>query len=146
MSMCYYVFTRLSRVLSAYWLVFFTLLSFFFLMIRRPPRSTRTDTLLPYTTLFRGDRLQPAGGRRSADGAVVHRRFAGFAWPRPWARGDHASDCRGGRLPDPAVSAGGAGRRELSALLCRCPRHRSEESRVREGCVRTCRSRWLRLH
>src|SRR3546814_1894896 len=26
---------------------------FFFLMIRRPPRSTRTDTLLPYTTRFR---------------------------------------------------------------------------------------------
>src|SRR3546814_14162667 len=26
---------------------------FFFLMIRRPPRSTRTDTLFPYTTLFR---------------------------------------------------------------------------------------------
>src|SRR3546814_8138954 len=28
-------------------------LYFFFLMIRRPPRSTRTDTLFPYTTLFR---------------------------------------------------------------------------------------------
>src|SRR3546814_10973073 len=27
--------------------------SIFFLMIRRPPRSTRTDTLFPYTTLFR---------------------------------------------------------------------------------------------
>src|SRR3546814_18231387 len=27
--------------------------SFFFLMLRRPPRSTRTDTLVPYTTLFR---------------------------------------------------------------------------------------------
>src|SRR3546814_3772255 len=27
--------------------------SFFFLIIRRPPRSTRTDTLFPYTTLFR---------------------------------------------------------------------------------------------
>src|SRR3546814_9627512 len=29
---------------------------FFFLMIRRPPRSTRTDTLFPYTTLFRSSR------------------------------------------------------------------------------------------
>src|SRR3546814_10845260 len=28
---------------------------FFFLIIRRPPRSTRTDTLFPYTTLFRSD-------------------------------------------------------------------------------------------
>src|SRR3546814_15996344 len=38
-------------------------------MIRRPPRSTRTDTLFPYTTLFRSRRKsvgkdQPAGVRR----------------------------------------------------------------------------------
>src|SRR3546814_6662621 len=31
------------------------ILLFFFLMIRRPPRSTRTDTRFPYTTLFRSD-------------------------------------------------------------------------------------------
>src|SRR3546814_15662560 len=48
--------------------VFLSLLSFsvFFLMIRRPPRSTRTDTLFPYTTLFRslrnlGHQLAAAG-------------------------------------------------------------------------------------
>src|SRR3546814_19644993 len=36
----------------------FLFLSFlFFLMIRRPPRSTRTDTLFPYTTLFRSHSL-----------------------------------------------------------------------------------------
>src|SRR3546814_16480847 len=29
----------------------------FFLMVRRPPRSTRTDTLFPHTTLFRSMRL-----------------------------------------------------------------------------------------
>src|SRR3546814_15208653 len=34
-------------------LVLETVYSFFFLMIRPPPRSTLTDTLLPYTTLFR---------------------------------------------------------------------------------------------
>src|SRR3546814_1116435 len=28
-------------------------------MIRRPPRSTRTDTLFPYTTLFRSKQLRP---------------------------------------------------------------------------------------
>src|SRR3546814_6568920 len=33
---------------------------FFFLRIRRPPRSTRTDTLFPYTTLFRS--LPPMAG------------------------------------------------------------------------------------
>src|SRR3546814_13383407 len=31
----------------------------FFLMIRRPPRSTRTDTLFPYTTLFRSEARFP---------------------------------------------------------------------------------------
>src|SRR3546814_560262 len=34
---------------------FILILFFFFLMIRRPPRSTRTDTLFPYTTLFRSE-------------------------------------------------------------------------------------------
>src|SRR3546814_6048034 len=33
--------------------VIFAFIYVFFLMIRRPPRSTRTDTLFPYTTLFR---------------------------------------------------------------------------------------------
>src|SRR3546814_1103869 len=31
-------------------------------MIRRPPRSTRTDTLFPYTTLFRSIESNPTGG------------------------------------------------------------------------------------
>src|SRR3546814_15685154 len=35
-------------------------LCFFFLMLRRPPRSTRTDTLFPYTTLFRSARFVAA--------------------------------------------------------------------------------------
>src|SRR3546814_10759499 len=38
---------------------YFICLFFFFLMIRRPPRSTRTDTLFPYTTLFRSRNLHP---------------------------------------------------------------------------------------
>src|SRR3546814_12965546 len=41
---------------------------FFFLMIRRPPRSTRTDTLFPYTTLFRstlGGRYEREKRRRT---------------------------------------------------------------------------------
>src|SRR3546814_9668615 len=47
----------------------------FFLMIRRPPRSTRTDTLFPYPTLFRSavaDRLrQLVHGKRIHRGVVV---------------------------------------------------------------------------
>src|SRR3546814_9723340 len=55
-----------------YSLSLFALCVFFFLMIRRPPRSTRTDTLFPYTTLFRSD---PAlADRRDADIATrLHR-------------------------------------------------------------------------
>src|SRR3546814_1518481 len=58
----------------------FDVFFFFFLMIRRPPRSTRTDTLFPYTTLFRSrGRLRGDGagqpGRRQVHpgGAEVHR-------------------------------------------------------------------------
>src|SRR3546814_14891669 len=40
----------------------------FFLMIRRPPRSTRTDTLFPYTTLFRSGH---DCDRRGMDGGVA---------------------------------------------------------------------------
>src|SRR3546814_11909750 len=45
--------------------------SFFFLMRRRPPRSKRTDTLFPYTTLFRselGSRFRVAAV--AADGVI----------------------------------------------------------------------------
>src|SRR3546814_12348358 len=37
------------------------LMVFFVVMIRRPPRSTRTDTLFPYTTLFRSIRTRDGG-------------------------------------------------------------------------------------
>src|SRR3546814_12565347 len=63
---------------------------FFLLMIRRPPRSTRTDTLFPYTTLF-----------RSVEGALLHRhqgrniaefRVANHAIPKasPWRLPGHS--------------------------------------------------------
>src|SRR3546814_13181032 len=66
---------------------------FFFLMIRRPPRSTRTDTLFPYTTLFRSrgagcflSKFEPFGlkVRRLACGRrhqqwLIHRRIAAGA-------------------------------------------------------------------
>src|SRR3546814_9670310 len=46
-------------------------------MIRRPPRSTRTDTLFPYTTLFR------SGGGPPASGAAERRGNRRSAHPRP---------------------------------------------------------------
>src|SRR3546814_11614866 len=60
-------------------------------MIRRPPRSTRTDTLFPYTTLFRSLHARnpahdlPVGGRNIAFGSV--------------ASAPNASDLDGGRRP-----------------------------------------------
>src|SRR3546814_695476 len=42
---------------SCCYCLLFILVVFFFLMIRRPPRTTRTDTLFPYTTLFRSPAL-----------------------------------------------------------------------------------------
>src|SRR3546814_14539947 len=49
-------------LLVAYVVIYISLLhiymcDIFFLMIRRPPRSTRTDTLFPYTTLFRSPKV-----------------------------------------------------------------------------------------
>src|SRR3546814_12071163 len=67
----------------------------FFLMIRRPPRSTRTDTLFPYTTLFRSGRVGIRGS--GACGAELK---SGAA-PRPAPRLRHGAAAKppGGPLP-----------------------------------------------
>src|SRR3546814_20709741 len=49
-DLCYLGIYLLLIVIYIYLLL---IVHFFFLMIRRPPRSTRTDTFFPYTTLFR---------------------------------------------------------------------------------------------
>src|SRR3546814_1535478 len=48
-------------------------------MIRRPPRSTRTDTLFPYTTLFRS-----AQSRNTAENARLTAALVGQGDGRPW--------------------------------------------------------------
>src|SRR3546814_11899426 len=48
----------------------------FFLIIRRTPRSTRTDTLFPYTTLFRSPETVPR--LRRTGGADLRRGLIGF--------------------------------------------------------------------
>src|SRR3546814_11761328 len=64
-------------------------------MIRRPPRSTRTDTLFPYTTLFRSARV----ARRTSFGFPGRRRdrVQRMPGPRAIAPGRHS-----GRVPLPA--------------------------------------------
>src|SRR3546814_12701810 len=54
-------------------------------MIRRPPRSTRTDTLFPYTTLFRST----GGGRQYAGGGGN-----GVQWRRAYGSREHHGDGR----------------------------------------------------
>src|SRR3546814_289620 len=82
--------------------VFASCLFFFFLMIRRPPRSTRTDTLFPYTTLFRS--FSPPGrnpGQASADMPSRQRQvvehFGRCLRPRQFSRG--AAMLAGGGAP-----------------------------------------------
>src|SRR3546814_16659653 len=102
-------------------------------MIRRPPRSTRTDTLFPYTTLFRSALAGLAGTGRLDGG--VQRQQVGLLGD-VLDQGDDVADLlrrRRQRL-DPAVAALG--------LLGGLPRHRSEERRVGKECVSTFRSRW----
>src|SRR3546814_13386833 len=50
-------------IVDVYWFLLF------FLMLRRPPRSTRTDTLFPYTTLFRSVIFERAPEARLEFGA-----------------------------------------------------------------------------
>src|SRR3546814_20771136 len=68
--------------------VFILSFFFFFLMIRRPPRSTRTDTLFPYTTLFRSFIFRPGEGWEY----VLTLAIAGFAiaviGPGEWSLDD----------------------------------------------------------
>src|SRR3546814_6240695 len=85
-------------------------------MIRRPPRSTRTDTLFPYTTLFRSAGTAPAGypysGRRALPDLTVDPQGATV---QAYQRIDE-------RQAEPAA-AGGAGKRseehtsELQSLM-----------------------------
>src|SRR3546814_4098192 len=69
-------------------LLFSVAISFFFLMIRRPPRSTRTDTLFPYTTLFRS-----LIGRWRLVEYVAHDRFVEGTAARIAEGGEAAAQC-----------------------------------------------------
>src|SRR3546814_18588247 len=67
-----------SMMLTYIYGVFFY---FFFLMIRRPPRSTRTDTLFPYTTLFRSCHRVAPGCHSPQFGDIAHKHHRP-SWPR----------------------------------------------------------------
>src|SRR3546814_20484943 len=107
-------------------------------MIRRPPRSTRTDTLFPYTTLFRSAIASCKAGiigsltrnhcrdleELEAQLKAVHEALANFS--------DRHPDRKVGPL---AVNISPTFSTEEF-------QERSEERRVGNECVSTCRSRW----
>src|SRR3546814_12272840 len=126
-------------------------------MIRRPPRSTRTDTLCPYTTRFRSKRnsgakvgYQPAYAQAQANA----RRWTGTRLERDDALREAVLD-RLAQGWSPEQVAGRLARdvghkvishetiyRFVHAQLKRSNDRRSEERRVGKECVSTCRSRW----
>src|SRR3546814_8153294 len=63
----------------------------FFLMIRRPPRSTRTDTLFPYTTLFRSCRAASRDNRPIGCGSFARRCGTGLQPESPPGGADRKS-------------------------------------------------------
>src|SRR3546814_14610234 len=116
----------------------------FVLKIRRPPRSTRTDTLFPYTTLFRscrtrssGDRVDPSALLSDAGGFEPVRvkwfnRLKGYGF---LVREDDVSE-------DIFIHMETVRRGGMTDL----GPDRSEERRVGKECVSTCRSRGWPYH
>src|SRR3546814_13121940 len=108
-------------------------------MIRRQPRSTRTDTLFPYTTLFRSifdDKI--IGGHIDPHAAIAQVQKSTIA------------QCHGRFRANPFAPLAGCAGRSASALECAAiyyrgglsPCQSSEERRVGKEWFSTCRSRW----
>src|SRR3546814_12421979 len=128
------------------------------LSVRRPPTTTRTDTLFPYTTRFRSPRTRP-------------RRYPGRSYDSPAGEAEErqeearSRECDGQtehdldqlaeaarRVAEGEREAGGdddddrddARHRPLDGF--KDGLQRSEERRVGTECVSTCRSRWSPYH
>src|SRR3546814_18910936 len=111
-------------------------------MIRRPPRSTRTDTLFPYTTLFR---------------SAAHPRIRLRAVSERQIRSDIDSKLRGCDLVKIKIGDTVCDRKVRTRAIVVQQKtgrpvqfelmdDRSEERRVGKECVSTCRSRWSPYH
>src|SRR3546814_15054836 len=135
-------------------------------MIRRPPRSTRTDTLFPYTTLFRsvgatyyaypGNRdwagpsdYSELSGRLSHDlGPVSATATLAYAPDqKALGRDDNLYLNLGlaSGVPNTPVTLS-ASLGHTNGALGAFAGDRSDERRVGQECVSTCRSRWAPRH
>src|SRR3546814_11816684 len=114
-------------------------------MRRRPPRSTRTDTLFPYTTLFRSSSstqeyaLATDGADSAfARGRVEIRNFRNVELAELGRCDDRKRQGMFGCPFDASC--------QPKNIILRKAGHRSEERRVGKECVSTCRSRWSPYH
>src|SRR3546814_13874329 len=126
-------------------------------MIRRPPRSTRTDTLFPYTTLFRADPLgapvpttfRMRAGLRDGAGVVAAdqaaRALGRAACAAPGAAAGHSRRPRPATAVDQSGSGRGTGKAAAGATAAGAHRARSrgapppssDNRRLGKECVRT---------
>src|SRR3546814_18749746 len=136
-------------------------------MRRRPPRSTRTDTLFPYTTLFRSGEPPPTLFEYLPENALlfVDESHQTIGQINGMSRGDHKRKITlaeyGFRLPSAidnrplrfnewdamrpqttyvSATPGGWEMEQTGGVF------RSEERRVGKECVSTCRFRWSPYH
>src|SRR3546814_19516799 len=122
-------------------------------MIRRPPRSTRTDTLFPYTTLFRSFCYSSFHHGTALSTPSTLRSGLGGALGHLGSQARHHGHRAGEDLPPSCHSRagprslgethGGQGVTSLPAAppWARRPRNRSEERPVGKEGVSTCRTR-----
>src|SRR3546814_17182024 len=118
-------------------------------MIRRPPRSTRTDTLFPYTTLFRSCLIPFAPFRFCEEAACQIAREEGDAevdehhfGDRPEADVDDAAFEAEDRWQNGEEEPGVDAEEQDLEDRIEGEERRAEERRVGKECVSTCRSRW----
>src|SRR3546814_12519264 len=109
-------------------------------MLRRPPRSTRTDTLFPYTTLFRSA-LRGGGRRRRllpGGGGARRERLPGpdRRHPRAAHRREALLHLRGHQAGEVGPAAARAAARRRCRRIIARPRARGAESPPRRGQIR----------
>src|SRR3546814_13899696 len=116
-------------------------------MIPLPPRSTRTDTLFPYTTLFRSPR---SGHHSTLLRDTVRTLLADHkVYLTDWVDARMVAQDEGGFTLEDYVAyiqdfIRHIGAKNLNVISVCQPR--SEERRVGKECVSTCRSRWWPYH
>src|SRR3546814_14358354 len=113
-------------------------------MIRRPPRSTRTDTLFPYTTLFRSSSRRSCSKSTSMSGGSPRSSDTKREKSRSCCKG--STDVTPSRKQTIELAADPRPWHRYGGSRDRVQRTRSEERRGGQAGVITCRYRWPPHH